>query len=104
MSDLIAKHDSSLTATIISSFPLLARGGEFVRAGSALVRRGRGLLAIQDDAWQAWQIEPRSRRLRALTLKGHGARKPKKKKPDFEAALAAPDGAVWVLGSGATAR
>lgn len=71
-----------------------------MRAGSALVRLGGRLLAIQDDAWQAWWIAPRTRRLEPLLLKGSGRHRTKKKKPDFEAAFRGVDGAVWVLGSG----
>lgn len=101
---LIARRDPRLSAKITSSFPLRVSARTFVRAGSALVRVGNRLLVIQDDAWQAWWIEPRRRALQPLLLKGSGRRKPKRKKPDFETAFALADGRIWVLGSGSTPR
>ena len=75
-----------------------------MRAGSGLVQVGPRLLAIQDDAWQAWWIEPRRRSLQPRVLKGNGGPKRKRNKPDFEAVFALPDGTIWILGSGATPR
>lgn len=104
MRTLVARRDPHLSARITGSFPLHHSSRAFVRAGSALVRSGQRLLAIQDDAWQAWWIEPRRRALHPLVLKGRGAAKPKRKKPDFETAFALPGGAIWILGSGLTSK
>jgi hypothetical protein len=71
-----------------------------VRAGSALLRLGDRLLAIQDDAWSvAWILLP-DLSVRMQVLEGDGLALPKDRKPDFEAALAGPDGVIHVLGSG----
>lgn len=96
----VARRDPGLKARIIDSFPLCDESGAFVRAGSSLLRIGSRLLAIQDDAWQAWWIDPQRRRLTPLRLKGSGKRKSKKKKPDLEAAFVDRNGAIWILGSG----
>ena len=90
-----ARYDASLSARIVKAHPLPG-----VRAGSALLRLGRRLLAIQDDAWSAVWIDPRTRALEPLVFRGDGAPLPKRDKPDFEAAIETPDGSVYLLGSG----
>jgi len=70
-----------------------------VRAGSALLRVGDELLAIQDDAFAAAWIDPATRKTRPLVLRGRGGALEKKVKPDFEAAFQ-HDGRIWILGSG----
>lgn len=89
-----ARRASALTAEIVEVFPLPG-----VRAGSALLKIGGRLLAIQDDAWSAVWIDPRTRRRRTLVFKGDGRALPKRDKPDFEAAME-HGGAVYVFGSG----
>ncbi len=89
-----SRRDDALAAQIVDVFPL--RG---VRAGSALLRVGERLLAIQDDAWSAVWIDPQTRRRRTLVFKGDGRALPKRDKPDFEAAMEHA-GMVYVFGSG----
>lgn len=94
----VARPDARLSARIAASWPLVT--GTFqVRAGSSLVAIGARLFVVQDDAWQAWWLAPKSRRLEPLVLRGGGRPLAKKKKPDFEAAFLR-DGEVWILGSG----
>ena len=70
-----------------------------VRAGSALLRVGARLLAIQDDAFAAVWIDPATHVTTPLVLRGTGQPLDKQLKPDFEVAFA-HDGRIWVLGSG----
>jgi len=98
-STVSAVRDARIAARITAAWPLPG-----VRAGSALVRIGARLLAIQDDAFAAVWIDPLTRETEPLVLRGAGAALPKPLKPDFEAVVVAPDGAVFVLGSGSTAR
>ncbi|MFD4180424.1 DUF6929 family protein [Rhodococcus sp. NPDC058514] len=86
---------SELSARLVAVNPLPG-----VRAGSALVRVGARLLAVQDDAFCAAWIDLPGLGVTPLPLKGDGAALAKKDKPDFEAALRAPDGSVHLLGSG----
>lgn len=92
---ITARRDPSLSARIVDVHPLPG-----VRAGSALLRVGRRLLIIQDDAWSAVWINPRTRALKPLVFRGDGGALPKHHKPDFEAALQMPDGTVYLFGSG----
>ncbi len=89
-----AIRDARIGGRISAIYPLTG-----VRAGSALVRVGERLLAIQDDAFAALWIDPATRRTQALALRGRGEALDKKQKPDFEAAFALDD-RIWVLGSG----
>jgi len=89
-----ARRDRSLSAQIVEVHPLPG-----VRAGSALLKIGGRLLVVQDDAWSAVWIDPRTRRRRDLVIKGHGKALPKSSKPDFEAALQ-HGGAIFLFGSG----
>lgn len=91
---VIAQRDDRLAARITRSWPLTG-----VRAGSALLRMGARLLAIQDDAFAAAWIDPATRKVEPLALRGAGAALAKHDKPDFEAAFV-HDGRVWILGSG----
>ena len=91
---LVATREERLAARVTASWPLPG-----VRAGSALVRVGERLLAIQDDAFAAVWIEPGTRETRPLVLRGPGGALDKQAKPDFEAAFA-HDGRLWILGSG----
>ena len=70
-----------------------------MRAGSALLRLGDRLLAVQDDAFAAAWIDPQTRRTQPLVLRGPGGALAKQDKPDFEAAFV-HDGRAWILGSG----
>jgi hypothetical protein len=70
-----------------------------VRAGSALLKVGERLLAIQDDAFGAAWIDPATRQTTPLVLRGAGAALDKQDKPDFEAAFVHAN-RVWILGSG----
>lgn len=102
---ITAKLDPALSAKVIASFRLEEQGrGSRVRAGSALVEVAGRLLAVQDDAFSIVWIDPATRSLEPAALTGDGAPLPKYKKPDFEAAFTAPDGAVLILGSGSTAQ
>jgi hypothetical protein len=90
----VAQRDETLRCRIVSAGPLRT-----VRAGSALLRIGQRLLAIQDDAFAAVWIDPATRATTPLVLRGIGEPLDKQQKPDFEAAFA-HDGRIWVLGSG----
>jgi hypothetical protein len=91
---IIAQREERIAARITASWPLPG-----VRAGSALLRLGEQLLAIQDDAFAAVWIDPATRKTSPLVLRGAGGVLDKQHKPDFEAAFA-HDGRVWILGSG----
>lgn len=86
---------SELSARLVAVHPLPG-----VRAGSALVRVDARLLAVQDDAFCAAWIDLPGFGVTQLPLQGDGSALAKKDKPDFEAALRAPDGSVYLLGSG----
>lgn len=75
-----------------------------VGAGSGLVRVGERLAAVQDDAPALAWITPETREVACVVLEGAGTRLPKPEKPDLEAIAAAPDGTLWLLGSGSAAR
>jgi hypothetical protein len=90
----IAQRDERIAARITESWPLPG-----VRAGSALLKVGDELLAIQDDAFAAAWIDPATRKTRPLVLRGEGGALDKPLKPDFEAAFQ-HDGRIWILGSG----
>jgi hypothetical protein len=94
-----ATEDRSLTARVVSARPLAG-----VTGGSALLDVAGRLLAIHDDAFRISWIDPRSFAIEKLVLAGDGAPLAKRDKPDFEAAVRTPDGAVHVLGSGSTAK
>jgi len=91
---VVASREDRLNARITQSWPLPG-----VRAGSALRRVGARLLAVQDDAFSAVWIDPATRKLEPLVLRGPGSALGKNDKPDFEAALV-HDGRIWILGSG----
>jgi hypothetical protein len=91
---VIAQREERLAARITASWPLPG-----VRAGSALVRIGERLLAVQDDAFAAAWIDPETRKVEPLLLRGPGQALDKQSKPDFEAAFV-HDGRIWILGSG----
>jgi hypothetical protein len=99
----IAQRDPALTARIVESFVL-----QGVRAGSALVEVGGRLLVVQDDALAvAWVTLGRGDAPPAVepwALEGPGRALLKAEKPDFEAAIVGPGGAVVLLGSGSTPR
>ncbi len=86
-----------MEARIVAAFPLAG-----VRAGSALLRVGARLLAVQDDAYCACWIELPSLNVTQFVLKADGAPLPKTVKPDFEAAVRTADGRIHLLGSGST--
>jgi hypothetical protein len=92
---LVACQDPALRARLDSIRPLPG-----VRAGSGLLAVGSRLLALQDDARAVAWIEPETLQIRPQVLEGHGGALPKKEKPDYEALLRAPDGTIWLLGSG----
>lgn len=91
---VVAARDERLAARISASWTLPG-----VRAGSALLRVGDRLLAIQDDAFAAVWIEPGTRKTAPFVLRGQGGALDKQAKPDFEAAFA-HDGRLWIVGSG----
>jgi hypothetical protein len=91
---IVAARDERLAARIAASWPLPG-----VRAGSALLRIGDRLLAVQDDAFAAAWIEPGTRKTQPLVLRGAGGALDKQHKPDFEAAFTHA-GRIWILGSG----
>ncbi|MEJ7734300.1 MAG: hypothetical protein WKG00_34535 [Polyangiaceae bacterium] len=94
----ISRRDAALSARITASWPLPG-----AQAGSGLVAVGDRLLVVQDDVPAVLLIDPRTRVGETLVLEGGGAAMSKALKPDFEAALLGPDGAVHVLGSGSMA-
>lgn len=85
-----------MTAARITSSRELA----VVGAGSALLALGDRLLVVGDDAWTCAWVDPATGTETPWVLAGSGARLAKPLKPDFEAAALAPDGAVWLFGSG----
>lgn len=95
MPHLTAQLDPALTAQLTTVQPLPG-----VRAGSGLLRLGSRLLAIQDDAHAAVWINPQTLERETLVLEGSGEALRKRDKPDYESLLLAPDGRVYVLGSG----
>lgn len=94
MSAIVAVRDESMRARITAVHPLSG-----VRAGSALQALEGRLLAIQDDAYQAVWVDPRTLATEALVLRGSGEPQEKALKPDFEAAFVLA-GCAWILGSG----
>jgi hypothetical protein len=94
---IVAAEDAALGARVAAIHPLAS-----VSAGSALLRIADRLLAVHDDAFRATWIDLPSLKLTPLLLAGDGMPLPKATKPDFEAAVRAPDGSVHLLGSGAT--
>lgn len=72
-----------------------------VRAGSALLAVDGNLLVIGDDAFTVTRLSPGGAVAHAALARS-GVPLPKALKPDFEAAAVAPDGAIWVFGSGST--
>lgn len=99
------RRDEGLRATITRSRPLVdPRTGEHVGAASAAVLLGGRLFCVQDDALSGVWVDPLTLSIAKVALIGEGQRLPKKKKRDFEAAFAAPDGSIFVLGSGGTER
>ena len=86
-----------MEARIVAAFPLAG-----VRAGSALLRVGARLLAVQDDAYRACWIELPGLNVTQFALKADSAPLPKELKPDFEAAVRTAAGAIHLLGSGST--
>jgi len=94
-----ALEDPSLAALVVASHPLLG-----VTGGSALLDVDGRLLAIHDDAFRVSWIDPESLLVTPQILQGDGAPLAKPDKPDFECAVRTADGAVYVLGSGSTAK
>jgi hypothetical protein len=86
-----------MAARIVAAFPLAG-----VRAGSALLRVGARLLAVQDDAYCACWIDLPGLLVTRFVLGSGGAPLPKALKPDFEAAVQTADGDIYLLGSGST--
>lgn len=86
-----------MEARIVAAYPL-----EGVRAGSALLRVGARLLAVQDDAYCACWVDLPDLQGTQFVLEADGASLPKAVKPDFEAAVRTADGAIFLLGSGST--
>jgi hypothetical protein len=94
-----ALEDPSLVALVVASHPLPT-----VTGGSALLDIDGRLLAIHDDAFRVSWIDRTSFAVTPLLLLGDGAALPKPDKPDFESAVRAADGVVYVLGSGSTEK
>lgn len=91
--------DPALAARIASATPLPG-----VRAGSALLALGGRLLVIGDDAHAVAWVDPATGATTTQPLDGSGEPLPKMRKPDFEAAAEAPDGSIWIFGSGSLAN
>lgn len=96
---MTASADPALSARITAVHALPG-----VRAGSALLRVGDRLVAVQDDAWSMIWIQLPDLTVHPQILQGDGAALPKKHKPDFEAALRATDGSIHLFGSGSAAN
>jgi hypothetical protein len=101
---ITSRRDPSLHARLTEIYPLGGSAAAGVRAGSALAWTGGRLLAVQDDAFTVVWIDPATRALEPLVLAGEGAPLTKPEKPDFEAMLVAPNGALYVLGSGSAPK
>lgn len=99
---ITSQRDPSLSARVTEVHRLGGSAAGGVRAGSALAWAGGRLLVVQDDAFSVVWIDPATRALEPVVLAGEGAPLSKAEKPDFEAMLAAPDGALYILGSGST--
>jgi hypothetical protein len=96
---VVATEDAALGARVIATYPLAG-----VTGGSALLRVGERLLAVHDDAFRATWIALPSMQTTPLVLLHDGAPLRKADKPDFESAVRAPDGRIYLLGSGAAAN
>lgn len=92
-----AERDPALRARIQSIHPLPG-----VRAGSALIFKEGRLLVVQDDALAVAWVDPRTGAIEHVALEGDIGALVKAKKPDFESAFQARDGALTLLGSGST--
>ena len=75
-----------------------------VRAGSGLAWWGGRLLVVQDDAMSVVLVDPVTRETSTMALAPGGGALSKAEKPDFEAVLTLPDGALQLFGSGSTPR
>jgi hypothetical protein len=94
-----AAEDRALAARVVATHRL-----EGVTGGSALLEVDGRLLAVHDDAFRVSWIARPSYAVTPLVLAGDGAPLAKADKPDFEAAVRTPDGAIHVLGSGSGAK
>ena len=91
---IASRLDPSLRAVVVWSRELPAIG-----AGSALLRWGDRLLAVQDDANAVHWIDLDDHAVETLVIEGDGRPLAKAHKPDYEAALIHRD-RIYVLGSG----
>jgi len=96
------------TALRFSASVAQAVGTGWVRSGSALVRFGKRLAMVQDDAlWLAWLDAGGELQAQALATEASGERliHDKRRKPDFEAAAVIPGvpERLLVFGSGGLA-
>lgn len=90
--------ESGLVAQLRDPKPL-----EGIRAGSGLAWQEGRLVAVQDDALAAGRVDPRTGKTELIIFEADGqARLGEEDRPDFEAALTGPNGAVYIMGSGAT--
>src|SRR5262245_35405342 len=96
---IIAREDTRLRARISRSSPL----GE-LQSGSGLVWVGARLLLVQDDVPSLVLVDPATLNIEFVPIAGGGQPLAKADKPDFEAALVAPAGPIYVLGSGSSHR
>lgn len=109
---ITARHDSALRIRVVQREALRYDaetssqvGASWVRAGSALARFGKRLIAVQDDAlWLGCWEEPGKLYAQALPALGAGPRlfDDKLRKPDFEAAVVVGE-RLFVFGSGSLA-
>src|SRR4051812_45581281 len=105
---ITARHDSALRLRVGQREALRYDaetsgqvGASWVRAGSALARFGKRMIAVQDDAlWLGWWEEPGKLYAQALPPFGAGPRlfNDKLRKPDFEAAVVLGE-RLFVFGS-----
>jgi hypothetical protein len=90
-----AHMESGLVAQLVE--PRKLQG---VHAGSGLTWHDGHLVAVQDHALSAGRIDPRTGKTQLIVFDAEDDPPSPDARPDFEAAVTADDGRVYILGSG----